>query len=341
MVSGRNCDGALRRPRPCRRPVATLQPYPSLEMSLEISVVICAHDSSRWTELGAALASVEEQTLKPHEIIVVVDHNDDLLHRVRAELGVPAIENSQTRGLGGARNSGFAASSGSVVAFLDDDAVASPEWLSRLAERYGDPTVAAVGGSAEPLWAQGRPPWFPREFDWVVGCSYLGMPETSQEVRNLFGCNMSFRRQMLSALGGFRLGYGCDETEFCIRLRQRWPEQKVLYVPEAKIFHRVPEHRTHLRRFLSRCYFEGGSKAVVSRLVGAGQALSSEYRYTREVLPLGVRRGLGEFVRGGDISGLARAATVIAGLLTATAGYAAATVATTKAARVRGWSGPL
>lgn len=310
-------------------------------MTKAISVVVCAHDSGRWNELRDALHSLSRQTLEPDEVIVVVDHNNDLLGRVRAELDVLAVENSQTPGLGGARNSGFAASSGSIVAFLDDDAVASPEWLSRLVERYDDPDVAGVGGSAEPLWADARPAWFPQEFDWVVGCSYLGMPETAQEVRNLFGCNMSFRRDVLASLGGFRLGYGCDETEFCIRLRQHWPEQKVVYVPEAKIFHRVPEHRTRLRRFLSRCYFEGGSKAVVSRLVGVAQGLSSEYRYTRQVLPLGVRRGLGDFVRRGDVSGLARAATVIAGLLSTTAGYAAASIATTKAAQVRGWSGQL
>lgn len=308
-------------------------------MSETISVVVCAHDDGRWRELRAALASLDRQTCAPHETVVVVDHNDALLERIGSELAVRAVANTQTRGLGGARNSGVAASTGSVVAFLDDDAIACPEWLSQLAEPYHDPHVGAVGGSAEPIWVSARPRWFPREFDWVVGCSYLGMPEHAQDVRNLFGCNMSYRRAVLEALGGFRLGYGCDETELCIRLRQRWPQMRVVYVPDAKILHHVPASRARLRRFLSRCYFEGGSKAVVSRLVGSSHALSTEYRYAREVLPQGIRRGLGDFVRRGEPDGVARAAVLVGGLASATAGYIAASFSAERAARKRGWSG--
>jgi glycosyltransferase involved in cell wall biosynthesis len=308
----------------------------------EISVVVCAHDSARWEALRAALRSLEEQVLQPREVIVVVDHNPDLLGRARTELsGVRVIENTDIAGLGGARNSGIAASSGSVVAFLDDDAVASPEWLRALMERYGDVDVAAVGGSAEPMWEGERPAWFPPEFDWVLGCSFLGMPEKAQDVRNLFGCNMSFRRELLDELGGFRLGYGCDETELCIRLTQRWPKKKLLYMPEAKVFHHVPASRTRIRRFVSRCYFEGGSKAVVTRLVGAGIGLASEYRYTVSVLPAGVRRGLADFFRRGDPYGLARAAAIVTGLTATTAGYVVGSLFTTRAAKERGWSGKL
>ena len=110
------------------------------------------------------------------------------------------------------------------------------------------------------LYGRRRPAWFPAEFDWVIGCSYVGLPGTTQEVRNLFGCNMSFLRELLDRLGGFRLGYGCDETELCIRLGQHWPEKRLLYVPEARVFHHVPQSRSGFPRFVSRCYFEGGSR---------------------------------------------------------------------------------
>ena len=91
-----------------------------------------------------------------------------------------------------------------------------------------------VGGAIAPVWCGERPKWFPEEFHWIVGCSYRGMPRTPAAVRNLFGCNMSFRREAFDALGGFRLGYGCDETEFCIRLQQRWPHKVVLYNPRSR-----------------------------------------------------------------------------------------------------------
>jgi glycosyltransferase involved in cell wall biosynthesis len=282
---------------------------------------------------------LEEQTLPVHEVVVVVDNNERLLKRIRSELGAVAIANSYAPGLGGARNSGLAATSGAVVAYLDDDAAAVPGWLASITAPYADPLVAGVGGSAEPAWETERPGWFPAEFDWVIGCSYRGLPHTAEEVRNLFGCNMSFRRSLLEELGGFRLGYGCDETEFCIRLRQRWPEKKLLYVPAAKVKHYVPASRTRPRRFLARCYFEGGSKAVVSRLVGREQGLASELYYTRYVLPAGARRGLTDFGRHGDPAGLGRAAAIVGGLTSTGLGYLTGRLMIRRAASRRGWQG--
>jgi GT2 family glycosyltransferase len=238
-------------------------------MSADISVVICAHDPGRWRQLQAALQSVAGQDHRPGEVILVVDHNPSLLARARRELGgVIVVENCEPRGLGGARNSGIRAASGAVVAFLDDDAIASPDWLTALAEQYADPAVAGVGGSIDPVWEGGRPRWFPSEFHWVVGCSYRGMPEATQEVRNLFGCNMSFRREVLNALGRFRLGYGCDETELCIRVRQRWPSKKLVYVPEGRVLHHVPVDRARVQYFLARCYFELGPVLLRGRIEG-------------------------------------------------------------------------
>jgi glycosyltransferase involved in cell wall biosynthesis len=311
-------------------------------MSQTVSVIVCAHNEERWDDLQAAVRSLERQTLQPHEIVVVVDGNPELARRAKETLaGATVIENADVPGLGGARNSGVEAASGAIVAFLDDDAVASPQWLELLARGYEDAAVAAVGGSAQPAWETERPQWFPPEFDWVVGCSYLGMPEAPKQVRNMFGCNMSFRRDLVRELGGFRLGYGCDETELCIRLRQRWPEKTVLYIPEASVLHRVPAGRTRFRRYLSRCYFEGGSKAVVSRLVGAGDGLASERDYVRRILPVGIRRGLTDAVGHGQLSGAARAGAILAGLASTAAGYAAAGLSIDKAAKRRGWSGPI
>ncbi|MGZ4408091.1 MAG: glycosyltransferase family 2 protein [Gaiellaceae bacterium] len=310
-------------------------------MSLTISVVVCAHDEGRWPELQAAVHSLEEQSLQPHEIIVVVDRNPQLATRACRQLSAAVVENTGTPGLGGARNSGLEAASAEIVAFLDDDAIASGQWLELLEGGYDDPNVAGVGGSAQPLWETERPRWFPPEFDWVVGCSYLGMPETAKQVRNMFGCNMSFRRDLVRELGGFRLGYGCDETELCIRLRQRWPEKKLLYVPEACVLHHVPASRMSFARFLSRCFFEGGSKAVVSRLVGSSDALASERDYIRRVLPAGIRRGLVDAVGRGRVSGAARAGAIVAGLASTAVGYAAARLTIERAAERRGWSGRL
>jgi glucosyl-dolichyl phosphate glucuronosyltransferase len=304
----------------------------------DVSVVICAYTEDRWNDLGEVIQSVQRQSCPPREIILVIDHNPRLLARVQAEIsGVITIENTQMRGLGGGRNSGLARATADVVAFLDDDAVAESDWLERLTDGYADPKVLGVGGAPRPDWLAGWPAWFPGEFDWVVGCTYTGMPETRAPVRNLFGCNMSYRRDTFGIVGDFRLGYGCDETEFCIRARQHWPDRTLLYEPRAVVHHKVPGARGRWRYFMYRCYFEGRSKAVVAWLVGAQDGLASERMHVLKTLPLGVGRGLLDLVLRRDPGGLGRAVAITAGLLATMAGYATGRASVRTAARERGY----
>src|SRR5919199_1212985 len=103
-------------------PHATMPPSPLShhDAAAPGAVVIRAYTEDRWDDLVAAVASVRAQTAAPGETIVVIDHNDELLARVRAEIvGVVAISNSEPQGLSGARNSGVAAARGAVIAFLD------------------------------------------------------------------------------------------------------------------------------------------------------------------------------------------------------------------------------
>ncbi|MFN8473394.1 MAG: glycosyltransferase family 2 protein [Anaerolineae bacterium] len=296
----------------------------------DISVVICAYSADRWDDLVAAVESLRSQTRQAAEIVVVIDHNPDLLERARAHLaGVRVIENVQTQGLSGARNSGIAAAQGSIIAFLDDDAVADPQWLATLAAGYSDPNVLGVGGPVEPAWVTGRPRWFPAEFDWVVGCTFRGMPEEPSAVLKLIGCNMSFRREVFDVVDGFRSDLGrvgaiplaSEETEFSIRVCQRFPDKTLLYDPRARVYHRVPARRAEWRYFRSRCYGEGLSKARVAQLVGAGDGLSTERSYTMRTLPAGIAQGAIDTVRRGEMSGMARAGTIVAGLGFTVAGY--------------------
>lgn len=295
-----------------------------------VSVVICAYTEARWTDLVAAVDQVRRQSMPPREIIVVVDHNPRLQERAGAQFpDAVVVENKEQRGLSGARNSGVAVARGLVVAFLDDDALAAPDWLARLSAAYADPYVIGVGGTIEPMWLTGEPPWFPDEFNWVVGCTYRGMPRTTARVRNLIGCNMSFRREVFQAVGGFRndigrIGtrpLGCEETEFCIRAVQHWPEHALLYEPKARVRHRVPSNRASWTYFRSRCYAEGLSKAQISQLVGPKDALASERSYTLRTLPCGVMRCVADTVLRGDVHGIARSAAIIGGLMITIVGY--------------------
>jgi glycosyltransferase involved in cell wall biosynthesis len=295
-----------------------------------ISVIICAYTLDRWDDLVAAVDSVRQQTLPPSQFIVVIDHNDELLTRAQEAFpDLTVVPNAEQAGLSGARNTGLALATADIVGFLDDDAVAVPSWLEELAAGYSADNVLGVGGFIAPLWqsATERPGWFPEEFDWVIGCTYRGMPEGAA-VRNLIGANMSFRRDVLVEVGGFstELGrtstqaLGDEETGACIRASQLHPDGVFLYAAKARVDHRVPASRTTWSYFRERCYGEGISKAHLARSVGTRDGLASERRHVLVTLPAGVWHALGSFVRG-DGAGLARAAAIVGGLGYTGTGY--------------------
>jgi hypothetical protein len=228
------------------------------------------------------------------------------------------------------------------VAFLDDDARPAATWLEELAAAYAHDDVAGVGGTLRPGWPAARPWWFPEEFDWVVGCTYRGLPTRRAPVRNFIGANMSFRRELLLGVGGERDGFGrvglapvaCEETELCIRVRASRPRLELLFEPGAEAVHHVTPERARLRYFVHRCYAEGRGKARLRRLVGADEGLSAERTYVSTTLPRGVLRGVRTAVSTGDPRPLGRAAMIVAGLASAGAGYVAERAVPRKEQRV-------
>jgi GT2 family glycosyltransferase len=297
-----------------------------------LSVVICAYALERWPDLLRAYASIEVQTVRPLETIVVIDHNEHLLRHARLEFegknDVIVLENAGEAGLSEARNTGTAAASGDVVAFIDDDAIADPDWLERLRAAYAGSSALGVGGLIEPVWLAGRPATFPPEFDWVVGCTYRGHPATAAAVRNLIGANMSFRRPVLTAVAGFRsdlgrvgtLPVGCEETELCLRAARAFPDATVIYEPRARVRHMVPAARGSWSYFVRRCYGEGISKRVVARLAGPAPALRTERSYVAKVLSRALARNIAAGLTG-ERAALGRAVRIVIGVGAAATGY--------------------
>ena len=149
---------------------------------LTVSVVICAYTEDRWSLLLQSVASVQEQSRPPVEIIVCVDHNRALLERCRLQwaddagpfLGPGGGDRQQVR-----RSSRFCPQSaaevarGDIVAFLDDDAWADPDWLERLVSPYATESVVAVGGAPIPAFERPGPTGSLRS---STGCSVAPMP---------------------------------------------------------------------------------------------------------------------------------------------------------------------
>src|SRR5688572_18253328 len=104
------------------------------EGSLAVSVVMATKDRAR--RLGDALASLRAQTigLERFEVIVVDDGSTDatpqlLADAARSDLRVRPLRRETSGGPGAARNDGWRIATAPLVAFMDDDCVADPQWL--------------------------------------------------------------------------------------------------------------------------------------------------------------------------------------------------------------------
>jgi glycosyltransferase involved in cell wall biosynthesis len=304
------------------------------------SVVVSTYDAKRWDDLIACVIAIEQQSRKPLEVIVVVDHNRELLERAAGLFpNTRVVANRRSRGLAGARNTGIEIAKGDIIAFIDDDACAEENWLGPLEDCFCAPETVGAGGALLPLWQGPTPSWFPPEFYWVVGCSYKGLPEQLAPVRNPIGANMAVRASVLNEVGGFREGLTDDaprelrgrgvvraggnvpdDTDLAIRITQRRPHGIWLYQPRARVRHTVTSERASFGYFLRRSFEEGVGKASLSRLIGASSGLASERRYLATVLPKSICRDFGRFLRG-DRAAALRALAIAAGSAAAGAGF--------------------
>ncbi|WP_277541079.1 glucosyl-dolichyl phosphate glucuronosyltransferase [Haloarcula laminariae] len=287
---------------------------------MRVSVVLCTHTLERYDDCMEAAESVLGQTHDDVELVLVSDGNDDVYGQFRADFGdrddVVIHCNDENVGLLESRNNGAERATGDVVAFLDDDAVAADDWTERLVAAYeADESRQAVGGRMVPAWVAGKPRFLPEEFYWLVGVTNRGFgpngdPDEAGEVRNTFGSNISFRRDVFLDLGGFEDDIGGrqgeknlqgGETELCARLRSEY-DAGVYYVPEALVAHKVFDYRTDPGWLVDRAFWQGYSKRGMEVFVP--ESTGEESDFLGRLLFSFVPRRVGSLVRSPSLAGL-------------------------------------
>lgn len=256
---------------------------------LSTVVVIATYERPEYVE--ECLSHLEQQSVAPDRIVVVDASPNDRTREVvarhpaveyrRNPLGIGHTATSRAIGVEGAEED--------VIAFIDDDAYAEPQWLERLLEPYGEPDIAAVGGRAR----NGQPD---EEQD-GIGQIGLLLPDgrltgyfaaaTDRviEVDHMLGANMSVRSAVVRALGGIRDLYPgtClrEETDIALRMRRRG--LRIVYTPFAVVDH-VGGRYARGRRFDSRYRYFGARNHVVLLTTTLGWRDPHVRRYGRTVL---------------------------------------------------------
>ena len=180
--------------------------------------------------LRRALDALEAQEVPPTQVIVVdASRNENTLQVIADFPSVLYLKKPECFGhVAASRNAALFYARGEIIAFLDDDAYAYPAWLKHLLAAYDRPEIGGVGGRAlnhQPGEAtQGRDAigrLLPNGF--LTG-NFAANPGRVVDADHLIGCNMSFRREALARLGGFRDEFWgisgiCEDTDMCLRVR--------------------------------------------------------------------------------------------------------------------------
>jgi glycosyltransferase involved in cell wall biosynthesis len=258
-----------------------------------VSAIICTHN--RDTYLGAATDSLLKQDFPDFEVVVVDNASNDRTRAVVEErLSDPRLKYvyEPAIGLSVARNTGAKESRGAILAYLDDDAVASPGWLSRLCAAYqSNEKLAVAGGKVTLLWPPGLhpPSWLSAGLAGNLGAYDLGdeVVYISEPGLTPRGLNYSIRRSFLEQIGGFDINLGrigkkllsneeLQVTELALQLG--W---QVAYLPDAVVAHNVASERINRSWFLQRGWWQGISECYREQLAG--------------------RAGTGQLARGGEL----------------------------------------
>ncbi|MCD6339768.1 MAG: glycosyltransferase [Verrucomicrobia bacterium] len=233
-------------------------PRPPLPRHPMVSVVVATYNGAR--TLTQCLESLQRLRYPAYEVIVVDDGSTDRTPNIiNLCPWVRHLRHPRNLGLSTARNTGVEAARGEIVAFLDDDCYADPDWLYRLVgDMIADPQLAGAGG----------PNLLPPE-DSPVAAAVMAAPGgpapvllTDREAEHLPGCNMAFWKKALEEVGGFDPVFHVagDDVDICWRLRD--VGYRLGFAGSAFVWH---YRRRTLRAYLRQQRGYGEAEALLER----------------------------------------------------------------------------
>ena len=297
-----------------------------------VSTIICAHSLDNYQNLAEAVTSLLVQTHPELEVIIAIDGNEEFYKKVvanyRSQDTVKAVLLRENAGVSAARNAGVRVARGDVIAFMDDDAVADRQWVENLLGTYREYDAVAVGGKILPLWLGEKPDYLPEELYWLVGVTHDGFAgEEVVEVRNTFGPNMSFKREVFEKVGGFSesLGFArkgafylqAEEPELALRMKQTLGKG-VVYNPHAIVYHKIPQSKLGVGILLRRAFYQGYSKALLGKLHVSADSMATEKSYLRALLLKYIPRRVKRIYR---VEELKKLSVLIASILSVGLGF--------------------
>jgi len=256
-----------------------------------LSAVICTYQ--RYAVLPRAIDSLLAQILGPQNLeILILDNSPD--PQTAAAFAAKYLHHPNLRyillpspGLSEARNEALTRARGNIIAFLDDDAIATPGWGEALINAFalhGD-KLGAAGGPARPLWLSPRPAWLTDPLLAHLSMLDLGeKPKILRPEQKIVGCNMAFDTALLKTIGGFNPKLGRLGPELSLRSNGEpgvldavhAAGRLIAYAPAAAVDHAIDPSRLTQSWFRRRAAWQAVSDYLMDPEKTAAHAPAAE-----------------------------------------------------------------
>lgn len=235
---------------------------------VKYSVIVCSYNGSRW--IGECLDALAAQRLPKdlYEVIVVDDGSTDSLSALvrpyeKRYANFRLISYSPNKGLSAARNIGWQNAKGGIIYYIDDDAVADPDWIERLASHYASENIAGVGGYPRPYFEKSLYTIYD-----IARCK-LEYGDNAEVLNDnnwgSGGCNMSLRRSVLDEVGGFDPRFRAVADDADINKRIAGKGYRLLCAADITVRHRYP---TSFKDFYRKRAGRGRGELIYDRKYG-------------------------------------------------------------------------
>ncbi|MBM2811988.1 MAG: glycosyl transferase, family 2 [Chloroflexi bacterium] len=280
------------RPKPAldgaRRAFAEV-PFPAGSPWPRISVVVCTYNGAR--TIRDCLEGLKRLDYPDFEVILVDDGSTDGTATIVREYGFRVIS-TENRGLSSARNTGLEVATGEIVAYTDDDARPDPHWLTYLAAAFMDSDADYAGVGGPNLAPAGDGPIAECVANAPGGPVHVLLDD--REAEHIPGCNMAFRKDRLTAIGGFdpQFRSAGDDVDVCWRLQARgW---RLGFSPAATVWH---HRRNSVREYWKQQIGYGKAEALLEQKWPEKYNSAGHVTWTGRLYGNGLTRALGRTVQ--------------------------------------------
>jgi glycosyltransferase involved in cell wall biosynthesis len=234
-------------------------------MSMEkVSLYIPCYNAAPY--LKECLESVLRQSYKIDEILVIDDGSTDVSMEIAKDYPVRIIRHGRNKGLAAARNTALRESRNDLVASLDADCLAHPEWLERLTRCFAWEDIAGAGGRLVERNPSGlADKWRLAHMKQAWGDDILYDPPF------LYGNNNVLRKDAVMKAGGYNEEFKTNYEDIDLSERIYKPGFRMVYDPAAVVEHlrrdtvRSVLRSYWLRQWYYRKYNELGKKGILRK----------------------------------------------------------------------------